>query len=182
MKNFNFNRFAEKTYKNYLTFVMCKVKNDEDVANQILNDSLVKFHSIIEKLDAEKAKPETVFHTILKNTIIDHYRKNKNNFIFLTLDNEIGYDEKETTFKETVCTVNEYSDNGVMAKDVQCAIDGALSGLNKNQQAIFKLIAIKGYKYNEVAEMLNLPLNTVKVVFHRTRMSLRENKSIKALL
>ncbi len=41
--------------------------------------------------------------------------------------------------------------------------------LPSNYQVIFNLIAIEGYSYNEVCEMLNLNINTARSIYNRAR-------------
>lgn len=43
-----------------------------------------------------------------------------------------------------------------------------------NYQVIFNLIAIEGYQYNEVCEMLNLNINTARSIYNRARTLLIE--------
>jgi RNA polymerase sigma factor (sigma-70 family) len=49
----------------------------------------------------------------------------------------------------------------------------ALDGLGEPQKSIVILREVQDYKYEEISEMLNLPLNTVKVYLHRARKALR---------
>lgn len=51
----------------------------------------------------------------------------------------------------------------------------ALDRLGEPHRSIVVLREIQGYKYEEIAETLTLPLNTVKVYLHRARKALRED-------
>ena len=50
----------------------------------------------------------------------------------------------------------------------------ALDALGEPHRSIVVLREIQEYKYEEISEVLNLPLNTVKVYLHRARKSLRK--------
>ena len=51
----------------------------------------------------------------------------------------------------------------------------ALDRLGEPHRSIVVLREIQGYKYDEISDTLNLPLNTVKVYLHRARKALRED-------
>jgi len=51
----------------------------------------------------------------------------------------------------------------------------ALDRLGEPHRSIVVLREIQGYKYEEIAETLRLPLNTVKVYLHRARKALRDD-------
>ncbi|MGB1048444.1 MAG: RNA polymerase sigma factor [Rhodothermales bacterium] len=51
----------------------------------------------------------------------------------------------------------------------------ALDRMGEPHRSIVVLREIQGYKYEEIAEALTLPLNTVKVYLHRARKSLRKD-------
>jgi RNA polymerase sigma-70 factor (ECF subfamily) len=54
-------------------------------------------------------------------------------------------------------------------------LQDALDRLGEPHRSIVVLREIQGYKYDEIAETLKLPLNTVKVYLHRARKALRED-------
>ena len=50
----------------------------------------------------------------------------------------------------------------------------ALNALGEPHRSIVVLREVQEYKYEEISEVLNLPLNTVKVYLHRARKTLRK--------
>lgn len=54
------------------------------------------------------------------------------------------------------------------------AIQRALAGLAEPYRSVVILREIEGLSYGEIAEVLEMPLNTVRVTLHRGRKSLRE--------
>ena len=50
----------------------------------------------------------------------------------------------------------------------------ALNALGEPHRSIVVLREVQDYKYEEISEVLNLPLNTVKVYLHRARKTLRK--------
>lgn len=53
----------------------------------------------------------------------------------------------------------------------------ALDTLGEPHKSIVVLREVQDYKYEEISEVLNLPLNTVKVYLHRARKALRKELS-----
>lgn len=60
------------------------------------------------------------------------------------------------------------------ARDFRQRLDSALATLNEPLRSVLVLREILGFKYAEIAEALELPLNTVRVYLHRGRKKLRE--------
>lgn len=53
-------------------------------------------------------------------------------------------------------------------------IDVALQGLTENLRSVFILHEINGLRYREVAETLDIPINSVKVYLSRARAQLKQ--------
>ncbi len=65
-------------------------------------------------------------------------------------------------------------EKGVHAWDVQRHLRQALTEIAEPHRSIVILREIQGLKYVEIAELLEIPLNTVKTYLHRARRTLRE--------
>ncbi|MDX1420480.1 MAG: RNA polymerase sigma factor [Rubricoccaceae bacterium] len=60
------------------------------------------------------------------------------------------------------------------AADVRRHLDHALDGLDEPYKSIVVLREIEGLPYQDIADALELPLNTLKVYLHRARRRLRD--------
>jgi len=60
------------------------------------------------------------------------------------------------------------------ASDVRRLFRQGLDQLNEPLRSVLVLREVLGYKYDEMAEALEIPLNTVRVYLHRGRKRLRE--------
>ena len=103
----------------------------------------------------EKFLPGTNFKawmfTIMKNIFINNYRKKvKANTIFDATDNQYFINSSATLIR------NEGESNIMMEE-----LNGMLDSLDKSIQIPF-IMHYEGYKYQEIADELNLPLGTVK--------------------
>lgn len=57
-------------------------------------------------------------------------------------------------------------------RDIETAIDSALSTLNPKESIIIKLLLLYGKKYREISQILNIPIGTVLVCASRARRKL----------
>ena len=53
-------------------------------------------------------------------------------------------------------------------------IQQGINNLPDNLKSVFVLYELQGFKYNEISETLNMPLNSVKVYLLRARKKLQE--------
>lgn len=148
---------TEKEYKlcvdNFADAVLrFLVKNtkDMDSAKDILQDTFVKLWEKKEGVDFLKAKSyifTTAYHTMINDI---KYRAQKDSLTF-----------SQTTDK------NKYSD----LKDV---LNEALDRLPKVQKATILLRDYEGYAYKEIAEILSLTEENVKINIFRARVKLKD--------
>ena len=58
--------------------------------------------------------------------------------------------------------------------EVQASVVRALQGLNEEDRAVVVLRDIEGFDYQQIAEILGMPLGTVRSKLHRSRAALRD--------
>jgi RNA polymerase sigma-70 factor (ECF subfamily) len=102
-------------------------------------------------------------YTIMRNIFINNYRrKSKQNTIFDNTPNEFLLDHNQAA-------VPNGAETTIRMKDINKAIHELPS--------IFKqpfMLYFEGYKYHEIADMLNEPLGTIKSRIHFARRLLKE--------
>jgi RNA polymerase sigma-70 factor (ECF subfamily) len=102
-------------------------------------------------------------YTIMRNIFINNYRrKAKQNTIFDSNGSDFLLDS-------TQAVTGSVAESNIKVKDIQAAIH--------NLPEIFKnpfMLYFDGYKYNEIAVMLNEPLGTIKSRIHFARKLLKE--------
>lgn len=101
-------------------------------------------------------------YTIMRNIFINNYRRG--NRQYRLLDNAAG----ESLIHQQQPAVGNFAETNLRVKDVQMAV--------YNLPVIFKqlfLLYFEGYKYYEIAAILNEPLGTVKSRIHFARKMLK---------
>lgn len=115
----------------------------------------------------EKFRPGTNFKawlfTIMKNIFINNYRKKvKANTIMDSTDNMYYINSGSTTIKNT-------GESNIMMKE----LNKMIGALDDSIRVPF-LMHYRGYKYQEIADHLSLPLGTVKSRIFFARKELKE--------
>lgn len=146
--------------QNMLTFAY-KLTSDHNDANDLVQEATLK------ALDNEDKYADNVnfkgwIFTIMRNIFINNYRRTvRQNTIVDTTDNLYHINSTPEAASETpevAFTVNEISE--------------LLSRFPESFATPFTL-HVAGYKYEEIADKLNLPLGTVKSRIFTTRRQLR---------
>jgi RNA polymerase sigma-70 factor (ECF subfamily) len=102
--------------------------------------------------------------TIMRNIFINDYRK--------TMANQTVIDQTESLYH-----LNLPQDSGIDTPEGSLSVQDikkAINNLNKDMNEPFSML-IAGYKYDEIAENLNMPLGTVKNRIFLARKVLQEN-------
>ncbi|MCE2788466.1 MAG: RNA polymerase sigma factor [Saprospiraceae bacterium] len=151
---------------NFLTeslnaFAYSLTKNTEDAKDLYQETAFRAIHN------RDKFRPETNFKawtfTIMKNIFINNYRKKvKANTILDATDNTYYIDNGQHT------SHNDGNRN-ILMKELQTMIDSLEDSIR-----IPFVMHHEGYKYNEIAEMFDLPLGTVKSRIFFARKALKE--------
>lgn len=160
-----FNRQFSKIENILVAFAMNLTKDREE-ANDLFQDTAYKAFKY-----RNLYKPDTNLKawliTIMKNTFINNYRR-----------------------KKRKSYINDQTDSGfyINSGDVSVENEGPssvtideLEGLVGELDEIFRIpfwLRFQGYKYDEIAEILDVPLGTVKSRIHFARQQLR--KAVKA--
>lgn len=149
-------------YDNYadtLYGVAYKVVKDEDLAQDIVQESFVKIWKKSDSYDATKAKLFTWLFRITRNTAIDKLRS-----INTKSDKEIQIDVSD------VYTIGEHSIRPELI-DVKENLDK----LEPKYRIVLEALFFEGMTQQEASDELDIPLGTIK---SRLKIGLREMRKI----
>ena len=134
------------------------MKNEQD-AQDMAQEALIKAWRNLRNFNL-KAAFSTWLYKIAINTCLDELRKRKNNTQSIENLKEKGHtikDEKTQNFTED--------------SDLRYGITQAMDKLKPKEKLIVVLKDVQGYSYEEISEILNCPVGTV-----RSRLSRSRNK------
>ena len=164
MKQFEFNEKVSDESKPLTGFALKLTHNMED-AEDLLQDTMLKAFSNKEKFQ-EGTNLKGWLFTIMKNIFINKYRR--------AMKSRIFNDDTENQFyiNSATNTTRNDGETALAMKDINHAIDR----LSDNLRTPF-MMSYTGYKYEEIAATLKIPLGTVKVRIHNARKELMKNLS-----
>ncbi len=159
----------EKRIYNYCYRMTNNREDAEDLSQEI-------FIKVYKNLNSFKGKSSfsTWIYRIAYNTCIDKYRKKKVVAVSLTPNDEgekqIDLPSGEPLPEDRVVSREEY--------ELVCE---CISALRPEYKAAVILRDIQNYSYDEIAEILNIPLGTVKSHISRGRAALRDALAARGL-
>jgi RNA polymerase sigma-70 factor (ECF subfamily) len=158
-------------YQNRIYNVILKICADPDDAAELTQDTFVK---IIENIESFQGKSS--FYTwafrIAVNLTLNYCRRNA----------RIGFDSLDAEHNRSGKVLREYltNDNSIdpvavaQNKELCRIIAGALMKLDDAQRAVIVLRDIEGMNYNQIANVLDIELGTVRSRISRGRKRLRD--------
>ncbi len=163
MANSDFNDML-LTNADFLKPFAINLTRDTEAANDLYQETLYKALANQEKYNTGTNIKAWLF-TIMRNIFINNYRrKAKQKTIFDNTPNEFLLNKQ--------ATVVNSAESELRVKEINTAI--------RQLPEIFKtpfMLYFDGYKYNEIAEVLNEPLGTIKSRIHFARKLLKEQIS-----
>ncbi len=162
MTQIEFNHAVQSQYKPLRGYAMKLAKDGED-ANDLVQETMLKAFRNKDKF-SEGTNLKGWLYTIMKNIFINNYRRMVNSNIF-TDDTENQY-----YINSMRNSGNNGAESALAMKDIQNAIDK----LNVKLKKPF-MMSFEGYKYEEIAQNLSLPLGTVKIRIHNARQLLQDS-------
>ena len=145
-----------------------RLTSDPNDAEDLVQDTIVKafrFFSSYEKGTNAKAW----LFRILKNSYINNYRKKSKQ------PAQVDYDEVSSFYETIRADRTDTSDlEDRMFRDlIDDDIAGALEQLPEDFRTVVLLCDVEGFTYEEIANMLDVPIGTIRSRLHRGRNLLK---------
>ncbi|MFA5742680.1 MAG: RNA polymerase sigma factor [Candidatus Paceibacterota bacterium] len=150
----------KKYLKPVYGFVFRYTGNAAD-ADDIAQETFVKAWRSIKKFDQEKSFKTWIF-TIAKNTAIDFFKKRKT-IPFSNFEDENGYNFIADNLASQSLSPAQEAEK----KETAGFVSSAISQLSSNYQKIISLRHDKDLTFQEIADFLDEPINTVKSRYRR---------------
>ena len=133
---------------------------DADDAQDLIQETVLRSLSS-QGSYAEGTNVKAWMYTIMKNIFINSYRRNKKrNAVLDSLGNSQNSGISSVAFND--------GESDIEMAEIKCEIDK----LNSDYSVPF-MMHFKGFKYNEIAEHLDMPVGTVKSRIHFARQVLK---------
>lgn len=155
MKQKEFDQFYRKNVDRIYRYVFFRIGQNHEIAEDLVSEIFIKVLNKFDDYDETKSKSAWLY-TIARNHLVNYYRDQKVEVDLddMTLDSRLhGNDGKDVVILE---------------------IEGILAKLSKKDRQLVTLKYLEGYKYSEMAEILERPAGAIKVAVHRILNSIKD--------
>ncbi len=148
-------------YSGAIFGVISRIVKSEDVAEELLNDSFLRYWEKASQYDASKGRLYTWMVNIARNLAIDKTRSKEYS--------QAGKTDSTASFvyADALMPADTLQVEGIGVKEL-------LTKLKPEQQDIIRWMYFEGYTQSEIEEKFNIPLGTVKTRLRAGMILLRK--------
>ena len=145
-----------------------RLTTDPNDAEDLVQDTIVKAYRIFSSYEKGTNAKAWMFR-ILKNSFINNYRKTSKK------PSQVDYDEVSSYYESIRAERTETSDlESLMFREMMDDdLSEALTRLPEDFRTVVLLCDVDGYTYEEIANMLDVPIGTIRSRLHRGRNLLK---------
>ena len=173
------NEFENTTmpHKHALYNYALKIAVNSDDASDLVQETYYRAFKSYHQFENGTNSKAWMF-MILKNTFINNYRKMKREPV------KVCYDEIEDIYENIKS--DQWKSNNLDLDFYHNLLDDelseALAKLPAKMKDVFLLCDLEGYTYEEISEIVNIPIGTVRSRLHRARKILQDELFVYAKL
>ena len=171
---------SEKAYRELLGryqrpvfSIIYRMIRDREQAEDLAQETFVRVFNNIDRYDPRYKFSSWIFK-IATNLTIDWIRRKELNTVSIDGSRNAVTAEQIEATSITIASTDETPEELLEAKELGEEIEGAISKLRPEYKAAILLRHVEGREYQEIAEIMALPLGTVKTYIHRGRNELRD--------
>ncbi|MFD2531301.1 sigma-70 family RNA polymerase sigma factor [Gracilimonas halophila] len=145
-----------------------RLTTDPNDAEDLVQDTIVKAYRFFSSYEKGTNAKAWMFR-ILKNSFINNYRKSS------IKPSQVDYDEVSSYYESIRAERTETSDleNLMFREMMDDDLSMALKRLPEDFRTVVLLCDVDGYTYEEIANMLDVPIGTIRSRLHRGRNLLK---------
>ena len=160
-------------YQRPVFSLIYRIVRDREKAEDLAQDSFVKVLNAIDRYDPQYKFSSWIFK-IAHNTALDHLRRKEPET--LSLD---GSPHARTAAEVEASTItpashDENPEQFTANRELGGEIEAAMGTLRHEYRTAILLCHVEGRPYEEIAEIMDVPLGTVKTYIHRGRKELMQ--------
>jgi RNA polymerase sigma-70 factor, ECF subfamily len=162
-----------RRYERPVFSLILRMVRDRQLAEDLAQETFIKALNAISSYRPEFKFSSWIFK-IANNAAIDHLRRRE--LRTLSIDGAPHAMSSEE-IEATALQVGDKSETPLAeleARELGTAIERAIGRLRPEYRSCIMLRHVEGMAYEEIAQLLDLPLGTVKTYIHRARHELRE--------
>jgi len=154
-----------------------KLTFNEDDAKDLLQDTSLKAYRFINSFEKGTNAKAWLFR-ILKNSFINDYRKKSKAPSMVDYQDVESYynSDKGDSSREITIDLRAETVRDKLGDEITIA----LNSLDVDFRTVIILCDLEGFKYDEMAKILDIPIGTVRSRLHRARNMLKEKLAVYA--
>lgn len=145
---------------------------DEDDANDLVQETYLKAYRFFESYEPGTNAKAWLFR-ILKNSFINDFRKKSKQPAKVDYNEVESYYNSDETEADATVDLRSQTVQDMIGDEVAMA----LNALDVDFRTIIILSDLEGFKYEEMAKILDIPIGTVRSRLHRARNLLKDKLS-----
>lgn len=182
----SFEEFVEE-YKDKAFCLTIKILKNREEAEDSLQEAFLKlYRAIMQKQFECKSKLSTYFYSIVYNTAVDFYKKiklKKFNIVSIDIDDVNFREGDELTkrfYEKDINSDKIYKrkdfdpDSDIFGKEIQDIVTEYINSIPEHYSVILNMYYINGLSHNEIKDILNIPVGTVKNRIFRAKEKLKD--------
>lgn len=169
--------FAElvRRYERELYSYVCRILGDSTMAEDVFQGTFLQLYNSCDRFEkGRRLRPW--LYAIATNQAIDAMRRNRRHRL-ISLDQCVSGEHREEGYSLAETVADDQPDPRV---HLECEerrrwVRTAIERLPEQMKTAVNLVVFQGFKYREVAEVLSVPVGTVKSRMHTAIRKLRED-------
>jgi len=150
-----------------------RMVRDRELAEDLSQETFVRTLNNLRRYDPSYKFSSWLFK-IGYNLTIDHLRKKDLDVVSIEGAPDAVTPDQQAATRITLQTTEERPDELLEAHSIGEEIEAAIDRLRPEYRTAILLRHIEGYAYDEIAEVMDVPLGTVKTYIHRARNELKD--------
>jgi RNA polymerase sigma-70 factor, ECF subfamily len=159
-------------YERPVFSVIYRMVRDREQAEDLAQETFIKVFNALDRYNPKYKFSSWIFK-IAHNTTVDLLRKKEPETLSLDGSPHARTEEQAEASSLTAVSRDEDPEQYTSSKELGGEIETALAELRPEYREALILWHIEGRPYDEIAEIMDLPLGTVKTYIHRGRNELR---------
>ncbi|MFQ5499945.1 MAG: RNA polymerase sigma factor [Candidatus Zixiibacteriota bacterium] len=162
-------------HKSSVYYIVFKIVRNEETANDLVQETFMKAFASLASYRSDY-KFSTWLYKIAANSSIDHLRKKR--IKALSLDRE--FETRDGSKEIEVPDYSFHPERDLVRKEQSVSIERAIQSLPDKYRAVIVFRHKDDKSYEEIADLLDIPVGTVKARIFRARELLK--KKLKSML
>lgn len=185
--------FLYKKYSPFIRHYIFQKIHNQRVVDDMTQDILLKVYANLDKYKVQCTFNSWVW-SIVKNYMVDHYRRDPR--VVLSTAKNVGIScedidgdtarERSVVFENTLAGSGLEADRRLRSRERKEYVRELLGVVNERERRVVELYFFEGKSYDEIADELEVPINTMKVIMVRAKEKMRKHigafSSIEGLL